>query len=178
MRVVVVTNVFISGLLSSSGPPGKVLDAWLDGAVELVLSEWLVGEYRKVTTYPHIVRATKRPDADLSAFNSFLPFGPMSVVRPEGSVRDPDDRNVLGAALHLGADVIISGDKDLLVLGEFAGIPILTPRQFLDRLGELDASAPEPRRPTTRLNPMIRPASFLSISASRAPSTGTAGSLG
>jgi len=140
VRIVVDTNVFISGLLSSSGPPGRVLDAWLSGAVELVLSEWLIDEYRKVTAYPHIVRATKRPDADLSAFGTFLPFGPMMVVPPEGSVRDPDDRNVLGAALHLGADVIVSGDKDLLVLEWFEGIPILTARQFVDHLDGLAPS--------------------------------------
>lgn len=83
MRVVVDTNVFISGLSSSSGPPGRVLDAWSNGTVELVLSQWLIGEHRKVTAYPHIVRATKRRDADLSAFSTFLPFGPMMVALPK-----------------------------------------------------------------------------------------------
>jgi predicted nucleic acid-binding protein len=49
--------------------------------------------------------------------------------------RDPDDDNVLAAANAGRCEAIVTGDKDLLVLGEFAGIPILTPRQFFDSAG-------------------------------------------
>lgn len=49
-----------------------------------------------------------------------------------GVCRDPDDEVVLAAAVEGRADRIVTGDKDLLVLGEYEGIPIITPRAFLD----------------------------------------------
>jgi putative PIN family toxin of toxin-antitoxin system len=48
--------------------------------------------------------------------------------------RDPDDDAILAAAVAASADLVVTGDKDLLVLGSYAGIPILTPRQLLDLL--------------------------------------------
>ena len=48
--------------------------------------------------------------------------------------RDPDDVKVLGLAVSASADCIVTGDKDLLILKEFQGIPILTPRSFSDIL--------------------------------------------
>ena len=50
------------------------------------------------------------------------------------SVRDPDDAFVLASALEAQADVLVTGDKDLLVLGDTAGIRIITPRALLDML--------------------------------------------
>jgi putative PIN family toxin of toxin-antitoxin system len=50
--------------------------------------------------------------------------------------RDPDDDAVLAAAAAASADAVVTGDKDLLVLGEHGGIPILTPRQLLDLLDQ------------------------------------------
>jgi putative PIN family toxin of toxin-antitoxin system len=50
--------------------------------------------------------------------------------------RDPDDDAVLAAAVAAQADAIITGDKDLLVLGKHGGIQILSPRQFLDSLDQ------------------------------------------
>jgi len=48
--------------------------------------------------------------------------------------RDPDDVKILGLAVSANADCIVTGDKDLLILAEFQGIPILTPRSFSDIL--------------------------------------------
>lgn len=48
--------------------------------------------------------------------------------------RDPDDDNVIATALEGGATDIVSGDKDLLELGAFAGIEIVRPRELLDRI--------------------------------------------
>lgn len=50
--------------------------------------------------------------------------------------RDPDDLPVLGALVSAEADCLVTGDKDLLALGQFAGRLILSPRQLLDRLRE------------------------------------------
>jgi putative PIN family toxin of toxin-antitoxin system len=48
--------------------------------------------------------------------------------------RDPDDLMVLGTAIAAAADCIVTGDKDLLVLGKHNGIPILSPRNFYDQV--------------------------------------------
>ena len=48
--------------------------------------------------------------------------------------RDPDDDAVLACALAAGADLVVSGDDDLLVLKQYQGIPILAARQALERL--------------------------------------------
>lgn len=55
-------------------------------------------------------------------------------VLPQPVCRDPDDDVVLGTALAAGADVIVTGDNDLLVLGVYEGIRIETPRQLLAAL--------------------------------------------
>jgi predicted nucleic acid-binding protein len=46
--------------------------------------------------------------------------------------RDPDDDRILECALAASAEVIVTGDRDLLDLGAFRDTPIMTPRQFLD----------------------------------------------
>lgn len=53
----------------------------------------------------------------------------------ESVCRDPDDDNVLAAARAGNCEVLVTGDHDLLVLGEFAGILIRTPREFFDSAG-------------------------------------------
>lgn len=70
-------------------------------------------------------------------FHSFLSEPLWIEVTGEisGICRDPQDDCILECALKAGADLIITGDKDLLVLGEFRGIRIITPRQYLDLPG-------------------------------------------
>lgn len=53
---------------------------------------------------------------------------------PETVSRDPDDDEVLAVAVAAEADAILTGDDDLLVLKTYQGIPILSPRQFVERL--------------------------------------------
>jgi putative PIN family toxin of toxin-antitoxin system len=54
---------------------------------------------------------------------------------PPSELRDPDDAHVLACALGAEADAIVTGDKDLLVLGTFEGIPIIPATEALKRLG-------------------------------------------
>ena len=49
--------------------------------------------------------------------------------------RDPDDDWILATAVAANAEFLITGDKDLLILGSHASIPIVTPRQFIERTG-------------------------------------------
>ena len=76
-----------------------------------------------------------QPD-DIAALLQLVRLRGELVIPPHpGTIcRDPKDDKFLAAALAGQADYIISGDADLLVLGRFQGIPILTPAEFLVRL--------------------------------------------
>ena len=50
------------------------------------------------------------------------------------SCRDPDDVRILGLAVSARCEYLVSGDQDLLALGSFQGVPVLSPRQFYDKL--------------------------------------------
>jgi len=60
-------------------------------------------------------------------------LGHLAPIKPE-VCRDPDDLRILALAVGSNADCLVSGDKDLLVIGRIQGIPILTPREFYTRL--------------------------------------------
>jgi len=56
-------------------------------------------------------------------------------VPPPSALRDPDDIHVLACAKAAWADAVVTGDMDLLTTETFEGIPILTVRQALEKLG-------------------------------------------
>lgn len=108
------------------------------GRYRLVLSWSILGEVERVlTTRPKLQRRYAYTTADVRAFIDELRHlaelvEPLPEVR--GVVRDPDDDHVVATALAAGADAIVTGDADLLDLGTHAGMAILTPRAFLERL--------------------------------------------
>jgi len=71
---------------------------------------------------------------DLLEHDAILVYGSADVA---GAIPDdPDDEEILACAVDGRADLIVSGDRHLLALGAFRGIPILSPRDFLARLPE------------------------------------------
>ena len=52
------------------------------------------------------------------------------IQQPHGWSRDPDDDNIIAAAIQIPVDCIVTGDKDLLVLERVQGIPVLSPGDF------------------------------------------------
>jgi predicted nucleic acid-binding protein len=57
-------------------------------------------------------------------------------LKIEGVARDPEDDKLLACAVEGRADYLVSGDKDLLVLQEYAGVQVISPAQFVKILGE------------------------------------------
>lgn len=127
-RAVLDTNVLVSGL-GWSGHPAAILDAVSDGRVVLITSALLLEELRRVLAYPKLAKVVSDAAqlADIIAASSV-------VVEPDRVltiVNDESDNRVLEAAAAVSADYIVSGDTDLLDLGSFEGIPIVTPAQFV-----------------------------------------------
>ena len=134
MKVVVDTNVFVSSVFG--GLPRQVVELWFDGRLTLCLSEPIVTEYQRVLREIGAVSEAEER-ALIEAFASgegvLYTADPPAVERVSS---DPDDDKFLACALELEAECIASGDSDLLELESYMGIPIFTPRQLLEQIGE------------------------------------------
>lgn len=129
-RVVVDTNVFVSGLLFG-GNPGKILEAIKEKKLELVISPEIEVEIlEKLEKFGLAERQIK--DWKQLLENTAIPIIPK---RPVQASRDTKDNKFLAAAGEANAEFLVSGDKDLLVLGAFEKTAIVTPKQMLEVLG-------------------------------------------
>lgn len=131
-RVVLDTNVLVSGLCFG-GLPAKILRAALAGRIEVFTSAFLIDEFKAVMRLKFPDREAAIADTlnELSSLWEVVspdPRGRLSVI-----AEDPDDDRVLECALAAKADCIVSGDKHLLRLREYRGVPTLSPAQFLLR---------------------------------------------
>ncbi len=137
MRVVLDANVLVSGLLSSKGPPGKILDAWLEGQFRLCLSPQILQEIQCVLEYPHIQgRLAEGQSQGLLAGLQKISLGVEGMLALDILTRDPSDNIYLACAVEAEADYLVSGNLvHFEEAGElFRGVRILSPRQFLDIL--------------------------------------------
>lgn len=130
MRIVLNTNVFVSGVFFS-GPPYQILKAWRDGKVQLVISQEILEEYQRVgeTLAHQFPGVDLGPILELVTVKAELTHAPRL---PEPVCDDPDDDKFLACALASNSEVIISGDKHLLKVSGYCGVNILRPRKFLD----------------------------------------------
>jgi len=136
-RAVLDTNVLISGLITEGGPACQAVDAWLENKYTLVISLYLVQEITAVLSYPRIrarIRLDERElEAIVAALLSQAEVTPGRLHMP-GATRDPKDDAIVACAIEGNADVIVSGDQDLLALGDDKGVRVVTPRQFVEML--------------------------------------------
>lgn len=130
MRIVVDTNVVMSGVFFG-GAPGRVVEAVARGEVEAFATSAILDEYA-ATRRELEARGVGRFDGSgLARFDMMVNvIDPVSQVRVS---RDPDDDKFLSCAIDARCVYVVSGDKDLLVLGSFHGVEIVTARQFCDR---------------------------------------------
>lgn len=127
MRLVLDTNILIAALVAD-GLCRDLVRRRLENHI-LISSQLLLGELRDKLEEKFKVRAKDVPF--LGAYAERV--GIMRpVVLPRNACRDRDDVAVLATAVAGKADCIITGDEDLLVLEEYDGISILTPRQWLE----------------------------------------------
>jgi putative PIN family toxin of toxin-antitoxin system len=131
-RVVVDTNVLVSALLRFPSIPGQAVSKVVDSGV-LLVSEATIEELAEVLARPRLDRYVSREDRkqflrQVARTAEFVPI--IAVVR---ECRDPCDDKFLEVALNGKADVILIGDADLLAVGPWRGIAILSPAEYLKR---------------------------------------------
>jgi putative PIN family toxin of toxin-antitoxin system len=132
-QVVIDTNVWLSGMVFG-GNPERVIKLFIDGTLQVVTSEEMLSELRRKV---------------LQKFPLYSPYMPALVASireraivvqlgtwPVNASRDPDDNMVIETALIGGADYIVSGDKDLLVLDKYESVKIVRPADLLGSLSK------------------------------------------
>lgn len=138
MRVVLDTNVLISGLAYPKSLPGRILTQWYQGSLEVVLSNFILDELRRVL--PRLSNRHGLSPAEIDDLVDILSLQ-AEVVEPTAlssdKCRDVDDLPILGTLIVAlqgdQADCLVTGDKDLLTLAE--KYPIMSVAQFCERYG-------------------------------------------
>ncbi|MBP6876219.1 MAG: putative toxin-antitoxin system toxin component, PIN family [Candidatus Eisenbacteria bacterium] len=131
MRVVLDTNVFVSGVFFR-GAPYRILSAWRDGRLVPVFSVAIVEEYQRAGEK----LGQRFPEVDLSPFLSLLlTSGSLCWPRalPRRVCQDPDDDKFISCALEGKCKNIVSGDVHLVTVSGYHGITVWRPRAFVDR---------------------------------------------
>jgi putative PIN family toxin of toxin-antitoxin system len=139
-RVVLDTNVLVSGTLVRHGFPARLLTLAIEKRITLVVSPYLLAEYLAVVQRPHIVKKYPQLSARLDLIRRFIQTNatlvtPQSV--PDVVTADPKDNAILACALQGKARYLVSGDEHLLQLGDFHGTRVVKPREMLEALGEI-----------------------------------------
>ncbi|MGZ4190131.1 MAG: putative toxin-antitoxin system toxin component, PIN family [Actinomycetota bacterium] len=132
MRVVLDTNVLLSAI-SFGGVPRRLLQAVIDGRLRLVTSRHLLDEFEEILEekFGFSKAAAVETRSELEVLAEIVE--PVDVPKV---CRDPDDDQVLDAAQAGAAEVIVTGDRDLLVLEWYNNIEMLPPAMFIPRLTE------------------------------------------
>ena len=129
MKVVIDTNVFVSSFFG--GNPRRIVDLWRDGKITLCLSKDILDEYIEV-----LQRIGLKNENEIEELLSLFAKGfNILFTTKTPHIRavkdDPEDDKFIECAVALKAEAIITGDKALRAMGEYVGIKILTPQEFL-----------------------------------------------
>lgn len=135
MKIVVDTNVIVSGLRKGSNPPFQILDLWRNGEIDILASEETIAELERVLRYPRVRRLTSLSEERIQVFiEEFRKEIILIEVEHEVDAvpNDPTDNTFLALAVAGGAAYIVTGDaKHLITLKSYQGIEILSPAAFL-----------------------------------------------
>ena len=130
MRIILDTNVFISGIFFT-GPPSQILKTWEKQSLQIVLCQQILDEYQRVAEE----LSSKYPSVDitpivelLSIYGQFIDTTGVDISICE----DPDDDKFIECAIAGKCKIIVSGDAHLLKLAEYKGVKIVKPLDFIE----------------------------------------------
>src|SRR5688572_26063680 len=130
MRIVLDTNVLVSGLLNPAGPPGRILDLVTTGHVAVVYDDRILAEYRAVLARPRL-RIEPMEAAwiieQIEQGGSLIPSPPLDVELP-----DPQDLAFAEVAEAAAVVALVTGNgRHFIPLRGTLAVPVLTPAEFL-----------------------------------------------
>jgi uncharacterized protein len=130
MKIILDTNVFISGIFFT-GPPSQILKAWENNNFQIVISKNILAEYQRVAES----LSSKFPSININPVIELLTVHCEFVDTLGINIsvcEDQDDDKFIECAVASKCKTIISGDKHLLKLTGYKGIDVLKPKQFVD----------------------------------------------
>ena len=138
LKVVLDTNVIISGTIMDHGATFQILKSWERGDFFTIISEPILREVEKVLHYPRIKEKRHLTELDIEAVLNVLKTYSINTpakMKIDAIPEDPQDDKFITAAIEGEADYIVSGDRHLRDLKDYQGIPIVSPSEFLQITG-------------------------------------------
>lgn len=131
MKIILDTNVFVSGIFFS-GPPYEILKSWRDSKFQLVVSQEILEEYHRVGKIlgKQFSKVNLEPIFELLTIEAHIATPPALL---ENVCNDPDDDKFIACAIASQTWIIVSGDKHLLDVSGYYGIEVLRPRFFIEK---------------------------------------------
>lgn len=132
LKVVIDSNILVS-ILKGKPNLSLIYTFFKEGKFKLVVSAEILKELAAVLYRPHL----KINPSDIKELFRLIKEKAIRVTLSHPFInvcRDPKDNFILELAVKSGADCIVTGDEDLLVLSPFEGLPIITLKEFLSRL--------------------------------------------
>lgn len=128
MKIVIDNNVYLSAFLTH-GLSSRILDICIDRH-EIYISQWIITEIKD-----KLITKFKIKQQDIIRIINFINSITIK-TKPSGNLpdisRDKDDNNILQLAEHINAEIIITGDKDLLSLKKYKNTIIINPRNYME----------------------------------------------
>jgi putative PIN family toxin of toxin-antitoxin system len=134
LRITCDTNIIISAL-NFPGNPARILAMAETGEITLAVSDDILAEVDRVLKRPKFGWTQEQVDEAISGLSAFAEHvGPkqrIDVVKD-----DPTDNRILECAAAAGSEYLVSGDKHLLKVGQYQGVKIVTPAEFVEMMAQ------------------------------------------
>jgi putative PIN family toxin of toxin-antitoxin system len=134
MNVVLDANIYVSALITAGGNPAQILTRWQEGEIDVVVSDEIIEEIRRVTSYPKLwerYRSVRENRDELIERLREIAI----VVEPSRTLsavlQDESDNRYVECAIEGRAEYIVTGDPHLLDIREYQGVEILSPAALL-----------------------------------------------
>ena len=139
-KTVLDANTIASATISPKGNAARILDAWREGKIEIIISAPIITELRRVLFYDRVRKYSYMAAQEVYELINNLERGGIqtpALLEIDVIQTDHTDNKWIVAAVEGSADYIVSGDEHLKRLGNYQGIPIITPAQFVKILKEM-----------------------------------------
>lgn len=144
IRAVLDTNTLASGAVAPGGTLAAIIDAWRNGAFEVVISTEILVELEHTLQKPYFRRrlTAEQVGRFLILLQRRATLAPIT-IRVRGVATHMEDDLVLATAVSAKTPYLVTGDTKLQRLGSYQAVTIVSPRQFLEILNQQTSSAEE-----------------------------------